>query len=164
MSRERQAKPVPSVWPKHGPLGTLFLTQGLAWAICECWRHICRALLADHLRRRDTGRSGHRVAPQSPYMTSRLFGDPIPITKNPSRCYSEFLRRAVGPLSIPPCFRKKGVAFPLISVFLSATNQPLIAIATPWYRSWPYIAVRRWAHEKFRFANAHFLAVGEGAG
>ncbi len=164
MSRERQAKPVPSAWPKHGSLGTLFLAHDLAWALCEFWRHIRHTLLANSLGRSDTGHSDDRVVPPSPYATPRLFANPIPITKNPSRCYSEFLRRAVGPLSIPPCSRKKGVAFPLISVFLSATNQPLIAIATPWYQSWPYVAVRRRAREKFRFANAHFLVIGEGAG
>lgn len=164
MSTERQAKPIPLAWSKHGPLGTLFLIHGLAWAISEFWHHIRHGLLANSLGRRDTDHGDDGVAHQSPHSTSRLFGDPIPIIKNPSRCYSELIRRAVGPLSIPPCSRKEGVAFPLISVFLSATNQPFIAIAAPWYRSWPYITIRRRAREKFRFADGHFLAVGEGAG
>ena len=164
MSRERQAKPVPSVWPKNGPLGTLFLTHGLAWVIHGFWYHV-RHALTDFRTFLDTGRNGDG-APTPTLLLHDMtpFWRPDSHKNNPARGYSEGLRRVVGSLPIPPRPRKKGAAFPLISLFVSPAHLRLATVATLRCRSWPYVTVRRHGREKFPFAIAHPLMVGEGAG
>ncbi len=164
MSRERQAKPVPSVWPKNGPRGMFFLTHGLARVIRGFWYHI-RHALTDFRTFLDTGRNGDGASTPTLLLHDITpFWRPDSHKNNPARGYSESLHRVVGSLPIPPRPRKKGAAFPLISLFVSSVHLPLATVATLRCRSWPYVLVRRHGREKFRFVIVRPLMVGAGAG
>lgn len=164
MSRERQAKPVPSVWPKNGPLGTLFLTHGLAWTIYGFWRYIHRAL-TDSLAFVGTGRNGDRVP-----LSSFLFHSITPCWRSDShnKRPDTPLCRITAPrsrsLADPTSPLEEGRGLPAYLFFLSPINHPRAFVATPWRRSWPYTAIRGQGREKFPVTNRHPLMVGKGAG
>lgn len=161
MPKERQAKPVPSVWPKNGPLGTLFLTHGLAWMIHGLWRHT----LIDFLASLDTGRNADRASAAAlMFHNIPRFWRSDSHKKIPARCYSELLHRIAGRLSILRRSTKTGAAFPLISSLPSPINQSLFFTALPRRPSWPYRAIRCPGPEKFPLAYSCLVAIGEGTG
>ena len=164
MSRERQAKPVSSVWSKNGPLGALFLTHGLAWTLCGLWRYIHRAL-TNSLAFVDTGRNSDRV-PASTF----LFHSITPCWRSDShnKRPDALLFKATPPrsrsLADPASPLEEGRGLPAYLFFLSPINYPRAFVATPRRRSWPYVAIRGQGREKFPVTNRYPLMVGAGAG
>lgn len=161
MSRERQTKLAPSLWPKNGPLGRFFPTCGLAWVMRGLWRRALINFLASLATSRNTDRA---FAPALTVHNTSPFWRSGSHKKIPAGDFPAQIHRIAGRLPIVRRPQRRARRSRLSLSLPSPINQSLFSIALPRGLSWPYKAIRGPGPEKFPLAKTCLVVTGEGAG